>query len=109
MELSFFSSVSTDRILSVSLSFRVWIPEKLASMFFENNVHLNGWYKSGVSIKLYVLKGKIVWFFVKINFSFSNAESTPKLLNISIAFLSPWIEFCCNPLSFMLQLIKKCF
>ena len=29
MELSFFSSVSTDIILSVSLSFRVWIPEKL--------------------------------------------------------------------------------
>ena len=56
-------------------------------------MHLNGWYKSGVSIKLYVWKGEIFWFFVKINFPFSNTESTPKLLNISIDLLSPWVEF----------------
>ena len=35
------------------------------------------------------VQAEIVWFFVKTNFSFSNVESTPKLLNISIDFLSP--------------------
>ena len=56
MEFSFFNSVSTDRILSVSLSFRVWIPEKLTSMFFDKFTKISD--EEGY------LAGLIIWLFL---------------------------------------------
>ena len=70
-------------------------------------MHFNGWYKSGVSIKLISLSKDLFLVCVKINFSFLKTDDTPRFLKISKIFLSPWIESFFNPFNVILQSFDK--
>ena len=53
------------------------------------------------------LKIQSCLFFVKVRILFLNTDETPSFLKIFITLISPCMDFCCNPLNFILHSFAK--